>query len=313
MLRTPVNTHSLKINNSLALHLKHLFYIHCPKNPIERMSRLPVVVIVLLVVSIFSSFTKIPPSKLSQFLAFPVSGMSSKIGSFWGDVRDGGKRKHEGIDIFAKLGTPVVAIADGKIVSKGNGGLGGKTLWLRASNYGWTAYYAHLNEQKVKLGQFVKKGQVIGTVGKTGNARYTPPHLHFGIYGPGGAVNPLPYVKNSPKIKTPLLSPTYEQQFAKKTLPAKQAVSGGYEFPEKYILKKVKVAADPSSKYYVTTRSNFVRVSKGQLQILGKWKKNTNIQYPYQLALTDNKKLLVSKTGRLMTASGIEVGSISSP
>ena len=66
-----------------------------------------------------------------------------------------------------------------------------------------TAYYAHLDQQKVKTGQYVRKGQVIGTVGNTGNAKYTPAHLHFGIYKISGAVNPLPYVKNSKKIVVP--------------------------------------------------------------------------------------------------------------
>jgi murein DD-endopeptidase MepM/ murein hydrolase activator NlpD len=150
---------------------------------------------------IFPSFVSKPPaSHLSSSLVFPVSGKKASIGSFWGDVRDGGKRKHEGIDIFAKKGTAVVAVCDGVIESVGNGGIGGKTVWLRSDDHPWSAYYAHLDQQKVHYGQRVKKGQVIGTVGKTGNARFTPPHLHFGIYKWSGAVNPLPYVKNAPKI-----------------------------------------------------------------------------------------------------------------
>jgi murein DD-endopeptidase MepM/ murein hydrolase activator NlpD len=133
-------------------------------------------------------------------LVFPVSGKKSSIGSFWGAARDGGKRKHEGIDIFAKKGTPVVAVTDGIVSAVTNGGIGGKTVWLRSFDYSWTAYYAHLDQQKVKRGQFVKKGEVLGTVGNTGNARTTPAHLHFGIYTWNGAVNPLPYVKQSPKV-----------------------------------------------------------------------------------------------------------------
>jgi murein DD-endopeptidase MepM/ murein hydrolase activator NlpD len=141
-----------------------------------------------------------PPSSISSKLAFPVSGKKSSIGSFWGAARDGGKRKHEGIDIFAKKGTPVVAVTDGIVSAVTNGGIGGKTVWLRSFDYSWTAYYAHLDQQKVKRGQFVKKGEVLGTVGNTGNARTTPAHLHFGIYTWNGAVNPLPYVKQSPKV-----------------------------------------------------------------------------------------------------------------
>ena len=144
-----------------------------------------------------------PTPALSSSWVFPVWGKKSNIGSFWGDTRDGGKRKHEGIDIFAKKGTPVVAVYDGVIISKSTTPLGGKNLWLQSLRHPLRAYYAHLDQQKVKAGQFVKKGQVIGTVGNTGNAKYTPSHLHFGIYKSfGGAIDPLPYVKHSPKITT---------------------------------------------------------------------------------------------------------------
>ena len=165
------------------------------------------VVVVLMVVSFASfSFVETPISPLSKSLVFPVASKKSFIGSFWGAVRDGGKRKHEGIDIFARKGTPVVAICDGIIVLKSNTPRGGKVLWLQSTTYPMTVYYAHLDQQKVKSGQFVRKGQVIGTVGNTGNARYTPAHLHFGIYKYSGAVNPLPYVKNSKKVVVPAAS-----------------------------------------------------------------------------------------------------------
>jgi murein DD-endopeptidase MepM/ murein hydrolase activator NlpD len=142
-----------------------------------------------------------PGPSLSKSLTFPVAGKKAKVGSFWGAERDGGKRKHEGIDIFAKKGTPVVAVCDGVIVSSGNTPRGGRTLWLQSNRHPWKAYYAHLDQKKVKPGQVVKKGQMIGTVGNTGNAKYTPSHLHFGIYKTlGGAMNPLPFVKNSPRI-----------------------------------------------------------------------------------------------------------------
>lgn len=127
-------------------------------------------------------------------LGFPVSGAKARIGSFWGDSRDGGKRDHEGIDIFAPKRTPVVAIADGYISSVRDGGLGGKTVSLKPVGTNYSLYYAHLDEQLVQPGQFVKKGAVLGLVGNTGNARTTPPHLHFGIYTSGGAVDPFPFV-----------------------------------------------------------------------------------------------------------------------
>lgn len=145
---------------------------------------------------------KSPKRTLSKSLAFPVAGIKSNIGSLWGARRDGGRRKHQGIDIFARKGTPVVAICDGIITLKDHTPIGGKTLWLDSEDHSWTAYYAHLDKQYVKEGQFVKKGQLIGTVGNTGNARTTPSHLHFGIYTNKGPVNPLPYVKHSPKVAT---------------------------------------------------------------------------------------------------------------
>ena len=97
----------------------------------------------------------------------------------------------------------MVAISDGFIVEKDHTPIGGKTLWLRTADHRLTAYYAHLDKQKVKEGQFVRKGQVIGTVGNTGNALMTPSHLHFGIYKGNGPVNPLPYVKNATKVSSP--------------------------------------------------------------------------------------------------------------
>jgi murein DD-endopeptidase MepM/ murein hydrolase activator NlpD len=139
-------------------------------------------------------------------LGFPVSGTRARVGSVWGDSRDGGRRSHEGIDIFAPKRTPVVAAADGYISSVRNGGLGGKTVNLRPVGTHYSLYYAHLDEQLVEAGQFVRKGDVIGLVGNTGNAKTTPPHLHFGIYAGGGAVDPLPFVndrKNKPGLPVP--------------------------------------------------------------------------------------------------------------
>jgi len=151
---------------------------------------------------ISSSYANKPNPPAANALVFPVLGKKSNIGSVWGDERDGGKRKHEGIDIFATKGTPVVAVCDGVITSVGYDELGGKIVYLQADEYSWNAYYAHLDQQKVHVGQVVRKGQVLGTVGNTGNARTTPAHLHFGIYTRNGAVDPLPYVKNSPKLTT---------------------------------------------------------------------------------------------------------------
>ncbi len=131
-------------------------------------------------------------------LVFPVEATAkSNIGSLWGDPRDGGVRKHEGIDIFAARGTNLVAVATGTIVAVDETEIGGKIISLRPDGADYTAYYAHLDEQMVTYRQRVTAGQVIGKVGNTGNAKTTVPHLHFGIYTYGGAVDPLLYVKKT--------------------------------------------------------------------------------------------------------------------
>ncbi|RXK83714.1 M23 family metallopeptidase [Filimonas effusa] len=132
-------------------------------------------------------------------LAFPVSGAASRIGSFWGDNRDGGRRSHEGIDIFSKFRTPLLAAANGVITSTRENNLGGKVIFLRPQGKTYLLYYAHLDEQLVREGQEVAVGDTIGFMGNTGNARNTPSHLHFGIYSGGGAIDPLPFInKNRP-------------------------------------------------------------------------------------------------------------------
>lgn len=155
----------------------------------------------------FSSFANAekPASTIARELIFPIAGKSN-IGSYWGDSRDAGGRKHEGIDIFATRGTAVVAVAEGYVLEVTEDGIGGKSVTIQSEDYTWRSYYAHLDMQKVVKGQLVKKGQLIGTVGNTGNATSTPPHLHFGIYEHTGAIDPLPYIKTSPKISAPISS-----------------------------------------------------------------------------------------------------------
>ena len=132
---------------------------------------------------------------VTPVLINPVSGATNKsIGSFYGDSRDGGKRKHEGVDIFAKKGTAVVAPTAGYISRVGNTSLGGKVVWLQDSKRGHAYYFAHLDSQAVKAGMKVTKGDLLGTVGNTGNARFTPSHLHFGIYQ-SKSVDPVNYIR----------------------------------------------------------------------------------------------------------------------
>ncbi|WP_036155291.1 M23 family metallopeptidase [Maribacter forsetii] len=137
----------------------------------------------------------------SPSFGFPVLGKDNNaIQSYWGAVRDGGARSHEGIDIFAPRGTPVVAAVEGMVSSTGERGLGGKQVWLRTGLFGKSLYYAHLDSILVSTGNKVTIGDTLGLVGNTGNARTTAPHLHFGIYKSGqGAINPLPFVKLTEK------------------------------------------------------------------------------------------------------------------
>lgn len=130
-------------------------------------------------------------------LAFPVSDHdTTAIKSWFGDSRDGGARDHQGVDIFAPRGTPVIAAAKGIVRSTRWNNLGGRVVWLR-DDLGRSLYYAHLDSQVVQRGDLVDVGDTLGFVGNTGNARTTPPHLHFGIYQRGPA-DPYPAIYQPP-------------------------------------------------------------------------------------------------------------------
>lgn len=134
--------------------------------------------------------------KLNTSIIFPVDGPHAFSDS-WHSPRSGG-RLHEGTDIFALRGTPTVAVRNGVIdkASFLDRGLGGIALWVLGDD-GNHYYYAHLESiaPGIADGAAVRAGQVLGYVGDTGNARSTPPHLHFGIYPGGGLpVNPYPYL-----------------------------------------------------------------------------------------------------------------------
>lgn len=133
-------------------------------------------------------------------LSFPIPEKTHRnIASFFGDVRDAGRRTHEGIDVFAPRGTPVVAVSGGRVTRVGNNRLGGKTVSL--SSEGYSFYYAHLDSQLVSMGHRVQAGDTLGLVGNTGNAITTAPHLHFGIYGRGRrSLDPMYFFRESPEL-----------------------------------------------------------------------------------------------------------------
>jgi murein DD-endopeptidase MepM/ murein hydrolase activator NlpD len=141
-------------------------------------------------------------------LAFPVQDLDTRaIGSVFGDPRAGGARAHHGVDIFAPRGTPAVAAIAGVVRRANVTNLGGKVVWVRDERYGRSLYYAHLDSQTVGRGQRVEVGDTVGFVGNTGNARTTPPHLHFGIYARGeGPIDPFPYLRRPPGTMPELLA-----------------------------------------------------------------------------------------------------------
>jgi peptidoglycan LD-endopeptidase LytH len=132
-------------------------------------------------------------------LAFPVQDRTTHaVRSFFGASRDGGRREHHGVDIFAPRGTPALAAVEGTVRVRTNN-LGGNVIWLRDEEGNQSLYYAHLDSQTVRHGQRVQPGDTIGLVGNTGNARTTPPHLHFGVYARGdGPVDPMPFLREAP-------------------------------------------------------------------------------------------------------------------
>lgn len=141
--------------------------------------------------------TTAPPAPVSAGGgACPVAGPVTFVDS-WGAPRSGG-RAHEGVDMIAARGTPIVAIHSGVIQRATASTLGGITLWLR-SDAGDEYYYAHMDgyAEGITSGVRVNEGQVIGFNGSTGNAPAHLPHLHF-EYHPGGgsAVNPYPLVRS---------------------------------------------------------------------------------------------------------------------
>jgi murein DD-endopeptidase MepM/ murein hydrolase activator NlpD len=137
-------------------------------------------------------------------LAVPVAGIKPKaLADTYTQSRAGGARVHNAIDIMAPHGTPVVAAAPGVVeklyFSQGGGGI---SVYVRSPDRNWMFYYAHLERYApgLKEGQPVKQGDVLGTVGSTGNANPAGPHLHFAVnkmapgedWHEGRPVNPYP-------------------------------------------------------------------------------------------------------------------------
>jgi hypothetical protein len=156
--------------------------------------------------SIAPTFRSIPiglqPELTAGGYVFPVYGphdFADTFGAFRGDVAG---NWHHGDDIFAPLGAPVLACADGTVFSVGWNDVGGNRLWLR-DGQGNEFYYAHLSAYSpaARNGHRVKAGEVVGFVGNTGDAEGTAYHLHFEVHpvaylalGYDGAVDPTAYL-----------------------------------------------------------------------------------------------------------------------
>jgi murein DD-endopeptidase MepM/ murein hydrolase activator NlpD len=140
----------------------------------------------------------------SAGLAIPVVGVrADQLSDTYTDSRGGGSRVHNAIDIMAPTGTPVVSASDGTVeklfFSRGGGGV---TAYVRSTDGKWLHYYAHLDAYAPGLreGQRIRRGDPIGTVGISGNASPSGPHLHYAIYEMSGGqrwwqgtpVNPYP-------------------------------------------------------------------------------------------------------------------------
>lgn len=122
----------------------------------------------------------------------PVAGSTVFVND-WGAPRSGG-RTHKGTDLLAATGTPLVAVVAGTI-QRDLDTLGGTGVWLRGDD-GVGYYYAHLSRWEGDAPRRVARGDVIGYVGDTGNAKGGPPHLHFGMRAPSGEmVNPYPTMR----------------------------------------------------------------------------------------------------------------------
>ncbi|HCT24926.1 MAG TPA: endopeptidase [Stenotrophomonas sp.] len=140
-------------------------------------------------------------------LLLPVQGvLPSQLRDTFTDARSEG-RVHDAIDIMADAGTPVLAVADGTVEKLFDSKRGGLTIYQFEPSGRWCYYYAHLQRYADGLAekQVIKRGEVIGYVGSTGNASAEAPHLHFEVHvlGPekqwwkSESINPYPLLKSA--------------------------------------------------------------------------------------------------------------------
>ena len=148
-----------------------------------------------------------PPPAEGDALIVPVAGVrADQLSDTFTDERGGGERLHEALDIMASRGTRVLAAAPGTVERLFQSQAGGNTVYVRSNDRRTIHYYAHLDAYAPGLeeGDRVSRGEIIGTVGSSGNASEEAPHLHFAIlrttpdaewWEPATAINPYPLLR----------------------------------------------------------------------------------------------------------------------
>jgi len=131
-----------------------------------------------------------------EYTRYPVVRCDSRGNGFFAASRGNGSRMHEGIDLLAAINTPVTAARSGIIIAAASSrGMGNYVIIRHSGNI--TTVYGHLSKIYVRKGQFLRQGDVIGAVGKTGNANFRDiqPHLHFEVRKKGISQDPLEYLQ----------------------------------------------------------------------------------------------------------------------
>jgi murein DD-endopeptidase MepM/ murein hydrolase activator NlpD len=140
---------------------------------------------------------------LQREMGIPLAGVpASALRDSYEEMRGGGARTHEALDILAPRGTPVLSAATGRVLKLFNSKAGGLMVYAADSSEHFILMYGHLDAYAPGLadGQPLRRGQQLGTVGTSGNAAPTVPHLHFAIarstdvkqWWKGAPVNPYP-------------------------------------------------------------------------------------------------------------------------
>ncbi len=178
---------------------------------------------VLALVGLAALFLSLPAfaqdDDLFSDMVFPQDVEATEYVDSWGSLRSGG-RSHEGTDLMAEKMTPVFAVDDGVVTIQQTHALAGRYLVIEHEG-GWESWYVHLNNdnegtddgsapmdltyaEAVEIGATVKRGELVGWVGDSGNAEGSGSHTHFELHIDGVSVNPYPYLRRAEAAETAL-------------------------------------------------------------------------------------------------------------